>query len=117
MKKIIFRSLLFASIIIGFGSCAFHMGTIQNSAVIQSNNFNYVKRNVKGTSAAHYVLGLGGLSKNELVAEAKQDLMSQNKIKDNQTLVNITVGWKRTIIYPFVISNRCTMTADIIEYK
>jgi hypothetical protein len=117
MKKIILKNLLFASIIMSFGSCAFHTGMIENSAVIHSNNFNYVHRNVKGTSVAHYVLGLGGLSKDELVAEAKQDLMLQNKIKDNQTLVNITVGWKRTIIYPFLISNRCTMTADIIEYK
>ena len=117
MKKIIFRNLLFASIIVSFGSCAFHTGMIQNSAVIQSNNFNCVKRNVSGTSATHYILGIGGLSKDELVAEAKQNLMTQNKIKDNQTLVNITIGWKRTIIYPLVISNRCTMTADNIEYK
>ena len=117
MKKIIFRNILFASIISSFGSCAFHSGMIQGSAILQSNNFVYIKRDVSGTAAAHYVFGIGGLSKDELVAEAKKNLITQNQIKDNQTLVNITVGWKRTFIYPLVISNRCTMTADIIEYN
>jgi hypothetical protein len=117
MKKIIFRNILFASIIISFGSCAFHSGMIQGSAILQSNNFVYIKRDVSGTSVANYVLGIGGLTKDELVAEAKKNLIIQNQIKDNQTLVNITVGWKRTVVYPLVVTNRCTLSADIIEFK
>ncbi len=111
------KGIISIGLLVGLSSCAFHSGMIQGSAILQSNNFVYIKRDVSGTAAAHYVFGIGGLSKDELVAEAKKNLITQNQIKDNQTLVNITVGWKRTFIYLLVFSNRCTMTADIIEYK
>lgn len=117
MKKIVYRISFVAGLLISITSCAFHNGAIQSSAVLSSNNFKYVKRDVSGTAAAHYIFGIGGLSKDELVAEAKKDLVVKNKLQGNQTLVNVSIGWKRTIIYPLVISNRCVVTADVVEFQ
>lgn len=111
------KGIISIGLLVGLSSCAFHSGMIQGSAILQSNNFVYIKRDVSGTSVANYVLGIGGLTKDELVAEAKKNLIIQNQIKDNQTMVNITVGWKRTVVYPLVVTNRCTLSADIIEFK
>ena len=117
MKKHINKGIVALGLFVGLSSCAFHAGMIQGSAILQSNNLVYVKRDVSGTAAASYFLGLGGLGKDELVSEAKKDLIVKNKIKDNQTLVNITVGVKRTIVFPLVFTNRYTITADVVEYK
>jgi hypothetical protein len=117
MKKIILRISLVAGLLVSITSCAFHNGAIQSSAVLSNNNFKYVKRDVRGSSVAHYVVGFGGLSKDELVAEAKKDLISTNKIQGNQTIVNLTIGWKRTIVFPLVVTNRCIVTADIVEFQ
>ena len=117
MKKQLIKLSVALTLILSVSSCAFHTGMIQGSAILQSNNFVYVKRDVSGTAAASYFLGLGGLGKDELVSEAKKDVIAKNKIKDNQTLVNITVGAKRTIVFPLVFTNRYTMTADVVEYK
>jgi len=117
MKKSIIKISILISLIAILDSCAFHHGMMQGSAILSSNNFVYIKRDVSGSSAAHYFLGLGGLSKDELVAEAKKDLITKNKIQGNQTLLNISVGWKQTMVFPLILSNRCIVTADIIEYK
>ena len=66
---------------------------------------------------ATYVFGLGGLSKKTLVDVAKKDLLSENPLNDNQAMVNLTVNWKNTFVLPFAITNRCTVTADIVEFK
>lgn len=117
MKKIVFRISLVAGLLVSITSCAFHNGAIQSSVVLSNNNFKYVKRDVSGTSIAHYVIGIGGLSKDELVSEAKKDLISSNNVQGNQTIVNLTIGWKRTIVFPLVVSNRCIVTADIVEFQ
>lgn len=99
-------------------SCAMHTGYITNSASLSSNNFKYVQRGVSGTAMATYVFGFGGLSKTALVDEAKKDLLkNSNQLNDNQTLVNLTVNWKNTFVFPFVITNRCTVAADVVEFK
>ena len=88
-----------------------------NSASLSSNNFTYVKKDVNGTAMATYVFGLGGLSIMAIVDDAKKDLLSANPLKDNQALVNLTISWKKTFVLPFAITNRCTVTADIVEFK
>jgi hypothetical protein len=114
--KIIKTALVF-TLISFLSSCAMHTGYMTNSASLSSDNFNYVNREVSGTAMATYVFFIGGLSKIALVDAAKNDLLVAHPLKNNQTLVNLTVNWKYTIVIPFVWTNRCTVTGDIVEFK
>jgi hypothetical protein len=117
MKNRIFKSVMTLVVFSLLSSCAAHHGYMVNSAALSSNNFSYVKKDLKGTARATYVFGFGGLSKMALVDVAKKDLLSANPLKDNQAIVNLTVNWKSTFVLPFAITNRCTVTADIVEFK
>jgi len=100
-----------------FSSCAMHQGYMVNSASLSSNNFKYVKRDLQGVAIVTYVIGFGGLSKMAIVDAAKKDLLSTYTLRDNQALVNLTVNWKSTFVIPFAITNRCTITADVVEFQ
>ncbi len=100
-----------------FTSCAMHNGYMVNSASLSSSNFKYVNKEVTGTAIASYVIGIGGISKATLVGLAKQNLIEYYPLKENQALANITINWKTTYVLPFAITNRCTITADIVEFK
>lgn len=115
MKQLTFFSL----IIILFSSCfAVHHGYLQSSAQLSSANYTMVKRSVQGKATTTIVLGIGGLSKEALVAEAKENLMREHKVTDKQLLANVSVDWKvvTTPIYFAVWQRQCTVTADIIEF-
>ncbi len=117
MKNRIFKLGVTLFVISLLSSCAMHQGYMVNSAALSSSNFTYVKKYVQGTAKVTYIFGLGGLSKIALVDNAKMDLLYANPLKDNQALVNLTVNWKTTFVLPFAFTNRCTVTADIVEFK
>lgn len=103
-------------------SCAaYHSGTLQNAAALGHANFTYVHKDVKGIATCTYILGIGGLAKDAIASKAKQALIQQHPLKDNQALANITVNYKS--IAPFYIIGilyravTCTITADIVEFK
>ncbi|TSA31017.1 MAG: hypothetical protein D4R64_18890 [Porphyromonadaceae bacterium] len=85
------------------------------SVSLSSNNFKMVK-SATGTAETTKVFGLGGLAKNALVFEAKNDLMMNYPLKEGQALANVTVDFKNSIIF-FVIKQKVTVTADIVEFK
>lgn len=104
-----------AVIAVATSSCASHWGMMSGNASLSSNNFKITKI-ATGTATATKIFGLGGLAKNALVYEAKKDLMENNPLKDGQALANVTVDIKTSIIF-FVITERATVTADIVEFK
>lgn len=113
------KNLIYISIVLltmfSFSSCAVHTGFMSDSASLSSNNFKMI-RYAEGTASTTKIFGLGGLAKNALVAEAKKDLMQNNPLKDGQALANVTVDFKNSFIF-FVIKNKVTVTADIVEFK
>tara|TARA_B110000046_G_scaffold101220_1_gene108722 strand:+ start:258 stop:536 length:279 start_codon:yes stop_codon:yes gene_type:complete len=88
-----------------------------NSVALSKANFEYVKRNLTGTSNAGYVLFIGGFEKDALVNEAKENLISSlgRPLKNNEVLINLTVDWKKTFFLIFM-ENKCTITADIVVF-
>jgi len=116
MKNKLFLFALLTSLLIGFSNCAFHSGYMQGSATLNSNNFNYIKRDVQGSASALYVLGIGGLNKTALVNEAKNNLLKNFQLQDNQALVDITVNWKKTY-YLLVMKDECIITASIVQFN
>lgn len=94
-----------------------HKGYITNSTSLSENNFTYVTKNLQGSSTVTYVLGIGGLAKSTLVNTAKQKMLENNPLKDNQALVNLTVNWKSSNYVGIYITLKCTVTADVVEFK
>jgi len=110
-----------AFVVLFFSSCAMHNGLTYNSnthnteVVLSKKNFKVVAR-VKGESKATYILGFGGLSKNALIAEAKEDMLSKaDIIGGSKAIINETVEIKNSF-YLIVWENKVTVSANIIEF-
>ena len=112
MKKII---LLFITTIMLSACASLHSGYMTGVAPPVENNFQYVG-NALGTSQATYILGIGGLNREGLVREAKNNLIENNPVKDGQTLVNFTVDHKKSVYLGIVITHKVIITADILQY-
>ena len=100
-----------------FSGCAVHKRYMISSTSVNSNNYSYIKNDVQCTAKATSVFGIGSHSKRSLVNDAEKQLLESTPLKDNQTLANLSVNWKMIYALPFVITNRCTITADIVELK
>ena len=98
-----------------FSSCAFHVGNMTGSTILSTNNFKYIKF-VKGEAKTIKLFGIGGLEKEALIAEAKNDLIQKYPLKDGQALANITIDFKTTLKI-LIIETKVTITADIVEFK
>lgn len=115
MKRI-FKLLFFVvSFLFIFSGCAVHNGYMNNSTSLNQANFSYVNTNISGTASTLKFLGIGGLGKQAIVAEAKENMLKGNPLKSNQSLANITINWKMGF-YLIVMTNTCTVTADIVEF-
>jgi hypothetical protein len=114
MKKVkLFIAALI--VIITASSCAMHWGMMTGNASLSANNFKIVKM-VTGTSKTTKFLGIGGLGKEGLVLEAKKDMLMNNPLKDGQALSNVTVDIKTSYLI-LVVTEKATVTADIVEFK
>lgn len=118
MKKSPFVFLIL--LMVGFSSCSSILSgynSFGTTTVLSQPNFDYVKKNLTGTSSAAYILGIGGMNRTALINEAKQSLLSNYPLKSNQALSNVTVDFKNSnfvgLIYVKVL---CTINADIIEF-
>jgi len=112
----LFRSaLLVAAMVTLLTSCAFHNGITTSSASISNKNFTMMKT-VHGSASTMKVLGLGGLSKQALVAEARENLLKTNPpLAEGEILANITVDFKLSFII-IVSKTTVTVTADVIRF-
>lgn len=115
MKKV-FRLLIFVIGVLSFSSCAVHNGYMNGSASLSEANFDYAKTSISGEASTLKVLGIGGLAKKAIVEEAKKNMLKNNPLKSNQALANVTVNWKNGF-YFIVQTNKCTVTADVVEFK
>ena len=116
MKKQLFKIFILGLMLTLFSNCATHTGYMGSSASLSSNNFSYIKRDVQGSASTIYVFGIGGLHKTALVNDAKNNLLKNYQLQDNQVLADITVNWKKTYFF-FFTTNRCTVTASIVQFK
>ncbi|MFP4471548.1 MAG: DUF6567 family protein [Bacteroidales bacterium] len=115
MKRKLTLLISIAAMAVLFSSCAVHNGIGMSNASLSENNFKIVKF-AKGDVATTKIFGLGGLSKNAMVAEAKQELLADYPLQEGQALANMTVDWKIGF-YFFVVVTKCTVTADIVQFQ
>ena len=108
--------VVFASTLLS--SCmATHSGYMSNSTSLNQSNFEYVKNNIGGVEQVTYILGIGGMAKETLVANAKMNMLESYPLKANQALSNLTVNMKTSYKLGLIVTVTCTVTADVVEFK
>jgi hypothetical protein len=116
MKNIIFVALFFFTAF--FSSCmAVQSGSLANSAALSSANFDYAKQNVSGYASSTYVLGIGGLKRDNLVNDAKLNMLNNHSLKSNQALTNHTVTFKTSNFFGIIQKVECFVNADVVEFR
>ena len=118
MKKF---TILFGLLTILTTSCATHNGLTKNinqnntEVVLSKNNFKIIK-SVKGSAKATYIFGIGGHSKNGLVAEAKANMLENAKLEGtSRAIINETVEIKGSA-FPFVGVYKVIVSGQIVEF-
>ncbi len=62
-------------------------------------------------------MGIGGFSKQAIADEAKEELLKENSLGNNQALANITVNYKSKYFFGLYQEVICTITADVVEFN
>lgn len=111
-------TIFVVSISIFLTSCAAALsGMVTNSAALGQANFTYVKKNIRGTAKATYILGVGGMSREALVQEAKENMLANMPLKANQAIANVIIDYKVSSTFVgFVLTHKCTVSADVVEF-
>ena len=117
MKKI----MILSSSFVFLTSCAFHNGLTSNlnnhttDVVLSKNNYKVVEA-VQGKATATYILGIGGLSKKALIAEARANMLSKaNIIGSSKAIANENVEVKFSF-FPIVRTVMVVVSGHIIEF-
>jgi hypothetical protein len=117
MKRFI-QSILVLGLITVFTGCSIRDGymghQVQTQVQLNKANFDVIK-SIEGEATANYFLGIG-LSKENLIARAKKDMLNKANLHGSQALVNITTDIKSAW---FLIGRKETiyMSANIVEFK
>ncbi len=107
MKKLL---ILLASVGM-LSSCASHFGMISSAPV----NGNVIYQDVAyGVAQTNHYFGIGGISQDALVLEAKRDMMRNRPLAANEEYANFTVDFKNSF-WPFYIQTKATVTADVVK--
>lgn len=114
MKNLIQNTIALVAAITLFSSCAFHTGNFHPSASLTNGNYKLVKV-ASGHAQTYKIFGIGGLSAEAMVFDAKQDLYKHFPLKAGQVLANTTVDFKRGY-YPFFTTTKVTLTGEIVEF-
>jgi len=108
-------------LLLGIGStgCSYHMGYIGHGIVTQvelsKKNFQVIG-SVTGESSAGYVFGVFGPSKQNLMDQARRDMISKAKLTGaSRAVANITTDLKKTA-YPFYSKITIYVSGDVIEF-
>ena len=93
--------------------CATHNGTISPSTINQ--NVKYIDITY-GVNQINKYFGLGGLSHDALVLEAKRELIKNRPLRQNETYGNFTIDFKNTYTL-FYFQTKVTMSADVVRFS
>lgn len=113
---------LFIAAAVLMAGCASHHGLTANlnnnttQVTLSQANYTVTKR-VQGQATATYVLGIGGLNREALVAEARANMLENaNLIGTSGAVIAETVEIKNTNL--IVVRKRTvTVSAHVVEFK
>ena len=117
MKRFIQSALILGLIALfsGCSSTSGYMGHgVQTQVQLNKANFNVIK-SVEGEATSNYFLGIGPTDQN-LIAQAKRNMLKKANLNGSQAFANITTDVKSSW---FLIwrQKKVYMSANIIEFK
>ncbi|MDA3890233.1 MAG: hypothetical protein PF517_01060 [Salinivirgaceae bacterium] len=103
--------LLIFTIIVAISSCTIHRGSISNSVVEKPVKYEDI---AIGVSQANKFFGLGGISHDALIYEAKCELVRNRRLKPQEQYNNFTIDIKHSnwLIYSQV---KVSVIADVVK--
>jgi hypothetical protein len=106
------RFILYFALTLLAGSCAFHTGNITTAP--QGADFTHIDQAI-GQSKTIKIFGLGGLRRDALVYEARQDLLQNRPLGENEAYANVAVDIKNSFVIIYS-ATKVTVTADVVRY-
>ena len=106
------RLLSVLSVCILISSCATHNGIISSSS---GGRFVRYEDIAYGVSQSNNYFGIGGLSQDAMVLEAKRVLMKSRPLSGNEGYTNFTVDTKR-FTFLFYTQTKVTVAADVVHF-
>ena len=119
MKKLVMLALVLGAVM--FTGCATHMYQSENKnlsqteVVLSQKNFKVVGY-AEGHAKATMILGIGGLSKKSVRANAVAEMYKAANLKGSQTIININVKHAIVGLPPIYMRNIYTATGTIVEF-
>ena len=117
-----FKVCLIIATAIGLGSCGMNYAVTGNynlnttQVQLATNNFKVVD-NLTGTSSVSYVLMIGGMSKEQLYANAYADMMKKADMKSGaRAVTNVVTEEQISGFLPFYYVRTITVSANVIEF-
>lgn len=120
MKKLFVLSLAAASLALASCGVSNHLTTNRNASQTNVNleRANYrVVGTVEGKAEATYILGIGGLSRKAIEANAHADMLKNADMKGAQAVVNISTEEKFRGLAPFYIKRETTARGQVVEFS
>lgn len=118
MKKLIIACII-SVVALSLSSCGMTktsvLGVSETNVVLQQKNFHVIGQ-AYGQAKAKYILGMGGLRKAALRANAIDELSRSAHLTGSQALSNVTVHTSMKMITPLYIEVVCDATANVIEF-
>lgn len=106
------KPLLSLTIIVFLSGCAFHSGMMTANPEYIKPEYE-LKSTVRASAKSTRIFSIGGLGKEALVAEAKDNLYEFYPLRNQEAYVNLSVDF-RDFIFLFYHRTKATITADII---
>lgn len=88
--------------------------SIQTEVQLSQANFDVIK-SVTGEAKADYFFGIGS-PQQDLLAQAKQDMIGKANLKGSQALVNVTTDTKISGFF-FWFQKTAYVSAEIVQFK
>jgi hypothetical protein len=99
--------------------CSASNGFIGHSITteVQLNQANFdVVRSVNGEASANYFLGFGPSQQN-MIGQAKREMINKAKLKGSQALVNVTTDVKYSWFPIIWRQQKAYVSAEIVQFK
>jgi hypothetical protein len=105
---------LFFSLIIGLlvSSCATHYGTISSNAI--EKRIKYVDMAI-GVSQTKKIFGIGAMTKDALVLDAKREMIKNRPLQPGEQYVNFTLDFKNSY-WPIIRQTQVILSADVVKF-
>jgi len=112
------KAVMVAVMISFVSGCSWTSGDLNHAIVtqVQLNQANFtVVKSMVGTAKASYYFGVGP-AEQDLIGQAKRDLITKAQLKGSQAVVNVTTDIMHSGFF-FWSEKKAYVSAEVVEFK